>query len=150
LSSHLREVCFGVREGFPQHFTAEEARAAKAEALGISLAEADTAAESDEQVLSRHHRFLREVVDALRAEAQQAEVAPPIPLRLFCMSHGRFIKHFLRDVCGLPAASPMNKKIGNCAVSVVRLQFDETHGHYQCSAEEQTVNIGLDDVRVLP
>lgn len=145
LTPHLREMCFGLREGHPRHVSATEARRLKAEELGISVDEVVDPAESVEELLDRQRAFLRLVVQDLLQEEKQRQLAnhdeplTPHHAPIFCMAHGGYISRFLKNICNVKGVD----KIHNCAVSIVHLQFD-SNGSFKCIPKEDAINLGLD------
>lgn len=148
-TEHLREVCFGVKEGYPRGTSVSKARQLRAEARGVSKEEIEDFAESSKQVLERQHKFVRQVVEHLLLDAKEGKVHDD-GASVFCLSHGHFIKTFLTSVCNLKAL----ESIQNCAISVVKLRYkDDTENdigmHYECEAVQGMWNLNPEQYEML-
>ncbi len=135
---HLREVCFGVKEGYPRGTSVEEACRLRAEAQGVPVDEIKDFAESPEQIIERQHHFIKTVTKDLLSDINSG-IDIEDGASVFCLSHGRFIKTFLNNICELQEVD----KIKNCAISIVRLAFSVDNGviEYECSAISDNVNL---------
>ena len=106
----LREINFGIREGLHIDTTREQAKTIIAQNLGISAEEVDDHAESDEELFRRHLQLL----ETIREGASKAQQ------RVLCVTHGGFIRSFIRHL--LPGIA--DQKIENCSFTVIRAKWE--------------------------
>jgi broad specificity phosphatase PhoE len=140
-STNLREVCFGVKEGFPRGTSVGQAKRLRAEALGVKEHEIQDFAETQEQILHRQHAFVKQVVEDL---LQDGHDNVPDEASVFCMAHGGYILRFLQNVCGMEKV----EKIKNCAVSVVALKYMDV-STYECLPRPELTNLTAEDYLTL-
>ncbi len=134
VSEHLREISFGIREGYPRGTSLKEARRLRAMERGVPPEEIEDSTESPREVLERQRKFVATLVADLMSDMEEIVEDRPV----FCMAHGGYIHRFLSNICG------MNKdqleKIKNCAISVVRVRYNSVDD-YVCEAVEGLVNL---------
>ena len=111
LNRSLREINFGIREGLHIDTTRDQAKAIIAESQGISPEEVDDHAETDEELFRRHLH----VLETIRDSATRPQ------LRVLCVTHGGFIRSFIRHL--LPGIA--DQKIENCSFTVVRVKWNK-------------------------
>jgi probable phosphoglycerate mutase len=146
----IREVNFGVREMLPRGTTVEEAFQIVAEREGISLEDVTDTAETDEHIIERQKIFLEalfndlENLPSLSVRENEDLTDPPTSFEdahetgrplILCVSHGGFIKRFLKNFCGIGSI----EKIGNCSISVVHVDWSSP-GEFCVTADEARLN----------
>jgi broad specificity phosphatase PhoE len=132
-STLLRELSFGLREGLSRHLSVAEVRTLRAKELKVKEKYLVDTAETQESAKSRQHLFLKQLFDDLKHHASNDS---PVPVA--CVSHGGFIKVFLRSYC-----NHASDKIKNCAVSIITITWaDEMNPEsYQCRIDPKEVNL---------
>lgn len=110
LHRSLREIHFGIREGLHIDTTRDQAKAIIAESQGVSVDEVDDHAETDEELFRRHLH----VLDTIRETAMRPQQ------RVLCVTHGGFIRSFIRHL--LPGTA--DQKIENCSFTIIRAKWE--------------------------
>jgi broad specificity phosphatase PhoE len=121
----LREQAFGVREAKPKHLSSRSIREGMArEQLGDAdrWAEIPDPAESSGDLKARQEAALTFIAGHLSPLLG----TDPGPVNVLVVSHGGFIRQFLRNYCG--AAVSGSGSIINGAVSVVRCRCEHSLG----------------------
>ena len=69
------------------------------------------------------------------------------PLNVLCLSHGGFIRSFLRNFGGMQHTAP---KIGNCALSVIDIEWSDMNDpdSFRCTVKPDRVNMDTSSGRV--
>jgi broad specificity phosphatase PhoE len=93
-----------------------------------------TTAESDESIV---------LLDSIPSSSTKMNGSEE-PHKVLCVSHGGYIKHFLKNFCH---DLPHVEKISNCSVTIVTVEWvDTSHPErFTCSTVEGRVNISCED-----
>ncbi len=134
----IREVSYGFLEALPIHCSFDEAREHRAKERGVPVEQIEDDRESLESVLDRQNRFLSQLLEELEASIEHQNP------QVLCVTHGGFIKRFLRNHCRLH----LEEKIENCSVSLVRVRRGQD-GQIDCVASKDEINL-LNDSTVIP
>lgn len=140
----LRELSFGLREGLSRSLTLPEVRRIRAQELNIQVEDLIDTAESSEGAKQRQHEFIKQLHRDLRDHPLRREFEGEMGgerrgIPVLCVSHGGFIRLFLKHYCKLPSV----EKIKNCAASLITISWeDEVNDEsYACSADIDEVNL---------
>ncbi len=109
-STHVREMCFGVREGLTRGTTVEEAKMHVSKEKNIPISEIIDHAETPADMKERQLIFLQMLFDDLPPHEDD------IP-RVLVVSHGGFIRSFLRNFCVTDVDT-----IKNCSISKITVE----------------------------
>lgn len=136
----IRELNFGVRESMPGGLSLKEAKVIFAKKNGIAVTDVIDTSESDADVSIRQIKFLQTVKEEFLSRSISKDINRP--WRVLCMTHGGFIRRFLRFQCRYPAPD----SIKNCSVSVLSMELETSEGSdsydkYSLAAEEDKVNL---------
>lgn len=138
----VREVSYGIFESLPILLDLEQVKELRAKERGVTAEEIVDDRESKESVLARQQTFLSmmmtELTSSLSGEEAEGEV------NVLCLSHGGYIKRFLKEHCGLD----LQDKIENCSTSVIRIAVNK-NGQIVCRTSKDEVNL-LNDSTFLP
>jgi uncharacterized phosphatase len=124
LTASLRECGFGLREGRSRDLTHEELVAQIAQEQGISPSEVEDGSETHESILARQKAFLK----SLRG----------VVGNVLAVAHGAYIKNFLKNLVPGIETPP---RIGNCAVSVLQVEFSGDEHMPLVTADPARVNV---------
>jgi probable phosphoglycerate mutase len=123
LSSLIREVNYGVREGRAVTLSADECRAIIAEEKGIPAEDVPDAAETMQDIKERIQNLFTMIQGELSSHPEGERLA-------LCVSHGGFIKRVLRFYCGVDL-----EKMENCGVTAIKVS--EVNGALQFKVDEK-------------
>ncbi len=156
-SEWLREINFGVREGLPRSLNAREAKIEYAKRNNLNAEDVVDSAETLEDVRKRQLNFILNLLEDHLKDTQMLSncnsssaisISPVDSLAeirhtILCMSHGGYIKQFLKNFCGVTA-----EKIGNCAVSEITVEWLDTSKpqDFTCTAEPNRINMHCDQL----
>lgn len=127
-------VHFFSREALPRGTSVEKAKQIVAAAKNIPISEVEDTSESRKDLDRRQLESLHFIIQQL------SELDPEVwksheDLNVLCVSHGGFIRHFLRTFCKIDHVD----KITNC--SVTRIKVDITiDGSFVCTPDECLLN----------
>lgn len=159
-SEWLREINFGVREGLSRDYNSETAKVEYARRNNLSVEDVIDTAETLDSVRTRQYNFVLQLLHDHAKEASDgsngndevlsmpsssaAESINTHDYKVLCVSHGGYIKQFLKNFCVLPAT----EKIANCSVSIVTIEWaDVTKPHeFTCTTTPDRVNISHEQV----
>lgn len=149
----LREMSFGVRETQPRELTIAECIKIVAKRDGIEEHLVVDTAETVEEIIQRQKCFITEVLHPellslgmdktfntvdfdITNKQNMLDKAGKYP-RILVVSHGAFIKRFLKEFC-----DKIYDNISNCSITVVTIEWSSNSPHdYICHAEFDTVNV---------
>jgi probable phosphoglycerate mutase len=148
-TSELREINFGVREALPRGTTVAGAKAILSKRMGVSEDAIENTAEKHREVADRQMRFLKSIrkdIQAkealLRSETAGIDDKRP-PYKILCVTHGGFIKIFLRKHCKFTPPS----KIDNCSQTIITMEYDASGDSedFTLHVDESNVNTTFTD-----
>jgi len=136
----IRELNFGVRESMRRGLSLKEAKEIFAKKNGIAVKDVVDTSESDSDVSIRQIKFLQTVKEEFLSRSSSGEMDRPF--KVLCMTHGGFIRRFLRFQCNYPSPD----SIKNCSVSILSMELEKSEGSesfdkYSLATEEDKVNI---------
>ena len=135
-------IGFMCRNGLPVGYTVQQAKEFLASQAGVDINSIVDSAETTEQVKCRQSALLDMIKSSLLLEPIESDTNPDHPMtagahqrRVLLVSHGGFIKSFLRDHChhAFPG------KIRNGSVTIVNVEVRED-GRFDCSLHDRVVN----------
>jgi broad specificity phosphatase PhoE len=148
------------REGLHKNLTVEQAKALIAKEKGIPKDAVIDNAESSDDVLRRGYDFLNWVSKKLSDSSQvgdgeasqtgdMSSSSPAVDavnsiggIKVAAISHGGFIKYFLRSICGM---DHFTDKIANGSATAVRVRVtDIDRKLFECSVAPDLCNFRMD------
>jgi len=145
-TSLVREVSYGIFESLPILLGLDEVKELRAKERGVTVDEIIDDRESKESVLARQQSFLTMMMTELDHSLSAEEAATTTrEINVLCVSHGGYIKRFLRKHCGID----LTDKIENCSTSVIRITKSIETNQIVCVASKDEVNL-LNDSTFLP
>ena len=151
LSESIREIAYGVREGLSRRLTPAEAKVEFARRNNMAVEDVVDHAESTENVKKRQREFIQELLREYQRENINNESLPahgvnpgadilhPTNVPILCVSHGGYIKLFLKTYC----AFPIEKSLGNCSISIVTIEWTDENDPltFTCTTSADKVDI---------
>lgn len=153
LSESIREIAYGVREGLSRRFSAAEAKVEYARLNNMKVEDVIDTAETQDQVKSRQKDFILQILqDYLKEHPNGAVSFKEVPspsssssrfhpqnTPILCVSHGGYIKLFLKTYCGLV----LEKSLGNCSVSIVTIEWPDVNEPliFKCTSSVERVDM---------
>lgn len=155
LSDSIREIAYGVREGLSRKLTVAEAREEYARKNNLKVEDVVDTAEPTERVKNRQKDFVSQVLQDYLKEnpadnhsfndgnPSNDSIFKPRNVPILCVSHGGYIKLFLRTYCEFP----IEKSLGNCSVSIVTIEWDDIGEptKFKCTTSADRVNMSPQD-----
>ena len=117
----------------PRGTSVAKAKQIVAAAKNIDVSEVEDTSESREDLDHRQLESLKFIVRLL-SETNPAIWQSKEDLNVLCVSHGGFIRHFLRTWCRIDHV----EKITNC--SVTRVKVEVSNDSFVCEADETLLN----------
>lgn len=123
VTSIVREVHFGIREGLHKDLTVEDAKRILCEQTGKSEDSIVDSAESEEQVFARQIEFINQ----LRSRLSDLVNITEEPVKVLCVSHGGFIRRFLSNF-----SKEKVEAIPNCSITNLHLTYAQDDSFPAC------------------
>lgn len=127
----LREMHFGVRDDLPRGTSVRKAKEIIAKRDNVDVSTVIDTAETNDEVTLRQEQLLFQIISSL--ESDDATIDIP---RVLLVSHGGFIRYFLKDRCNFTNIDG----IRNCSVTRVLLEKSPTNSNFLCTVNPEEVN----------
>lgn len=123
----MREINFGIREGHHKSLSTDEVKALISARDQVHIDSIKDHAETPVEIYQRQEEFLQLLLNTLQNEAEKERERFYIP-KLLCVSHGGFIKSFLKHYLNIDI-----KAINNCSITVVDITWSVVGSVYEKS-----------------